>query len=243
MELSQIVNIKPIKPIFMLWFQGWGKAPPVCKLCVRSWRKHNPDWQVVLLDCHTLPAWVEWRRDFNTVQGKKIPKAAASDIIRLALLKKFGGVWADATLFCNRPLDDWLPDQDFFAFKNPDGAKQISSWFVAADMRSRMLEIWQKAVIDYWTERDTFHNYFWVHHLFAKLIKENVEFAQLWEQSKHISSFEPHHFHRSKFTGPVDSETEKAIRSDVPVFKLTWKAGPIHTFDKVKALADFHFKK
>ena len=48
-----------------------------------------------------------------------IPPAAESDILRLYLLKKYGGVWVDATNLCRRPLDAWLPSaacEGFFAF-------------------------------------------------------------------------------------------------------------------------------
>jgi len=39
--------------------------------------------------------------------------------VRILLLHEFGGIWVDATLLCNRPLDEWLPStmtEGFFAF-------------------------------------------------------------------------------------------------------------------------------
>jgi hypothetical protein len=58
-----------------------------------------------------------------------------SGLLRLDLLAHHGGVWADATCFCMRPLDDWLPPNTgsgFFAFRRPGPDRILSSWFLAA---------------------------------------------------------------------------------------------------------------
>ena len=57
--------------------------------------------------------------DLQVFGDSLIPPAAESDLLRLYLLNKYGGVWVDSTNLCRRPLDDWLPSaarQGFFAF-------------------------------------------------------------------------------------------------------------------------------
>ena len=57
--------------------------------------------------------------DLQVFGDSLIPPAAESDLLRLYLLNKYGGVWVDSTNLCRRPLNDWLPSaasQGFFAF-------------------------------------------------------------------------------------------------------------------------------
>ena len=46
--------------------------------------------------------------DYIYVQNKIISPQAKSDIIRLSLLKNYGGIWADSTLLCMQPLSFWF---------------------------------------------------------------------------------------------------------------------------------------
>ncbi len=101
------------KNIFLLWLQGWDKAPWLQRQVLESWIINNPDWNVILIDQNNLVNYVN-DIDYIYDQNKIISPQAKSDIIRLSLLKNHGGVWADSTLLCMQPLDHWV----FDAFKN-----------------------------------------------------------------------------------------------------------------------------
>jgi len=138
------------KKIWMLWFQGWDDAPPIVQACVRSWEQHNPDWEIVKLDAENLSSYVDidWfmKRKGITVQSK-------SNIVRIALLQQHGGVWADATCFCTKPLDDWLPEAaktGYFAFAQPAVDRPISSWFMVAEPGNYLVDQHAKACFAYW---------------------------------------------------------------------------------------------
>ena len=50
----------------------------------------------------------------------RLPPQKTANLIRLYLVSRYGGVWADADCYCVRPLDDWLPshlDGGFFALR------------------------------------------------------------------------------------------------------------------------------
>ena len=63
---------------------------------------------------------------------KKLTVQAKSDVIRVFLLHKYGGVWADATLCMTEGLEPWLHlDGDFETFVRHDGSvvkSTISPW-------------------------------------------------------------------------------------------------------------------
>ena len=95
------------KNIFLLWLQGWDKAPWLQKKVLNSWAINNPDWNIELIDEKNLKNYVS-DIDYIYDKNKKITPQAKSDIIRLSLLKRYGGVWADSTLLCMQPLNHWV---------------------------------------------------------------------------------------------------------------------------------------
>ena len=165
------------KTIWINWFQGWDQAPPLCRYCLDSWKHYNPDWDVVMLDENNYRDYV----DIDSIlPGVETNKTAFSDILRLFLLKEYGGVWVDSTLFCNKPLDDWLP-RHFFVFTRPD--IMISSWFIHSDSNTYIINKWYDMMVTYWKARldgdDRLNNlYPWVHKLFAESYEQDSEFSK-----------------------------------------------------------------
>lgn len=119
--------------IWILWTQGRDRMPSVPRACVESWRRHNPDWDVEVLTGETLCEWADPKLCLPRAQAQRPYRL--SELARLSLLAKHGGVWADATCYCMKPLDDWLPaclDSGFFAFERPGRDRLMSSWFLAS---------------------------------------------------------------------------------------------------------------
>lgn len=104
----------PVPPlIWTYWEQGWQTAPLVCQICIESWELTNPELTLHKVSAADLPALLphlcRWERFWELPPGQR------SDLVRLALLEKFGGIWVDATLFSGAPVMAWL-----------DGLKQKS---------------------------------------------------------------------------------------------------------------------
>jgi Capsular polysaccharide synthesis protein len=139
------------RTIWFLWFQGIHHAPYVVRKCHESWMARNPSWRIMCLDAATVP-------DFTSVDyfsgniGTLSPQHRA-DLLRLDLLSHHGGVWADATCFCVRPLDDWLPhsaEAGFFAFHRPGPDRLISNWFLAAEPGNVLVSRLFDRMLAYW---------------------------------------------------------------------------------------------
>lgn len=123
--------------IWIYWDRGLVSAPPLVKTCVESWRVQNPDWDVRLLDAENLRDTVDMSDVVSA--NPQLTIQAFADILRWRLIARYGGVWADATLYCNKPLSDWLPDMkkrsDLFMFRNSE-TFLIHSWFIAGSQKS-----------------------------------------------------------------------------------------------------------
>ena len=135
------------KKLFIYWHQGWSNAPDIVKRCAATWQENNPAWDINLLDETTVGEKVKLSA---ALKSMNLPIPALSDVIRICLLKKYGGVWADATLWCVRPLDDWIESvcnrSGFFAYDKPGPDRPISSWFLAASRDCRIVDLWYSAV-------------------------------------------------------------------------------------------------
>jgi SAM-dependent methyltransferase len=192
------------------------------KGCLASWESLNPDWDFRCLDAGTVARYVDLEEHID-LRTKTITAASLSDIVRLLLLHEFGGVWADATLYCNQPLNDWLPSAagtGFFAFANPGPDRLLASWFLAAAPGNRLLAKWTARVINYWQGRTQSNDYFWLHHQFGELCSLDDEARSAWQSVPRISAAGPQTIHRIGMYKPAKKVLED-IDWTTPVFKLT----------------------
>jgi hypothetical protein len=172
-----------IKTIYIFWYQGFDSAPDIVKHCVKSWRRYNPEWNIVCLDKKNLNQYIK-SPEFAFITELNINLTAYSDVVRAFLLKEHGGLWVDSTLFCNRPLDDWLSgfiEGGFFAFERPGPDRLLSSWFLYADSGSYIMRRWLEEVIKYYSVKKVPHTFYWFHYLFGKLYNEDTQFRKLWD--------------------------------------------------------------
>lgn len=211
------------KTIWMAWLQGAEAAPPVVRACIDSWITRNPGWEVRVVDAHSVTAQTGIF-DAIDLDRQEVTPASFSDILRMGLLREHGGVWADATTFCNRPLDDWLPDaaaSGFFAFADPAKNRPMSSWFIASEADHPFLVRLHGAVLRYWQDRTRADNYFWFHILIRGILQRSPEMAAHWAAvPKHPARDAMRLFDLAHLPpGPG----RRGVDWSVPVFKLSHK--------------------
>ena len=155
--------------IHLYWDQGLEEAPELVRCCIESWREQNPGWTVRLWHRDQAEDLVSWS---SLPEGMKI--TPYSDILRTNILKVHGGVWADSTILCTRPLDSWLLpvmcQTDFFAFSRPGPDREIASWFLAARPESKIIRKLAKAVAEFWRRQEKpTRVYHWFQYIFEYL--------------------------------------------------------------------------
>jgi hypothetical protein len=143
------------KVIWMIWLQGLDEAPDLVKSCVRSWKKHNVTWQVKLIAQDEIPEYLCEEDYPKSLINIELSMAHKTDILRILLLKKYGGVWADCTVYCTQPLNNWLIEEDgssFFAFRNPGPDRMISNWFMCSNKDGYIINHLVHEVSMYWKQ-------------------------------------------------------------------------------------------
>jgi len=225
---------KLTKKIFILWQQGFENAPEIVQIIRDSWIVKNPTWEVIQVTDDNVKNLLEGT-DFDALFSSKLSsgdrktRAAYSDIIRLFLLEKYGGVWADASALCTVPLDSWLPfivddELDFFGFRAMEynlSMKQeyypLSSWFLYGTPKSPIIQKWKKEMISYWDGRTVPHAYFWLHYNLFHVFEQNNDLARKWMQSAILDRTSAHYWQNSN---PVGKSCSGFLGS-APVQKLS----------------------
>lgn len=230
---------RPIpRRIWILWNQGEAEAPPLVQLCIQSWRDRNPGWEVTVLDADSLTTVVEMSRPQGgmTIQ-------AYSDLVRLRLLRRFGGVWVDATVACLKPLDDWLPPvarHGFFAFLwtasdswfvRPNVHRIMTTWFLATEAEGALVSAWEDRAVRYWQHRERPHDYYWVHLLFEQMALFRPSVRRAVAAMPRLGAYTAHLVHDYVHKGPVAGREAELIRAALatgaaPVQKLRWNWTP-----------------
>lgn len=215
-----------IKTIYILWYQGFNNTPDLVNKCVNSWKYYNPDWTIILLDESNYTKYANINKYFD-ITKKNISLTHLSDIIRLLILKKYGGVWADATTFCNKSLDEWLPNyisEGFFAFDKPWPKLILNTWWLYGEKNSYIIKKWCELTIKYYNSHNEAHTYFIHNYLFQDLYRENKKFKEIWDKVPKISGIGARYVYEKGFFNKIDDEIKKSITSKItPVYKLTYK--------------------
>jgi len=210
------------KTIWILWLQGWDNAPWLPQQVAQSWRVKNPGWNIILVSESNLKEYVN---EIDYMYKDSISPQAKSDIVRLALLNKHGGVWADATLLCLQPLDSWIEESieasNFWMYHGTGAGMDImqgpASWFIVSKQASYIINKWKASCDEYWKERSSTDNYFWMDALFKDLYNNDSEFKRQWDAVPYISCEDPGQSHM--FAGgswKENTESVKKIISDSP---------------------------
>lgn len=137
----------PRNIIWSYWHDS--KKPISVKLAISSWIKYNPNMQICGLSKKTLRRYIDTETFPDGWENKS--HQLQSDIIRVALLEKYGGFWLDSTIFLSKSLSNWYnQDMDIGGFCadyfTTDKSKPIieSSFLFVPEKHSKIMKEWKK---------------------------------------------------------------------------------------------------
>lgn len=160
--------------------------PKVVQACTEQMKQFHSQWNIHFLDSESVNDFIDPIPIRSDILNK-MTLAHRSDLIRTQLLIKYGGVWADPTVYFVKPLDEWLPevmDSGLFLFSRPGRDRIISNWFIAAKSGNPLLIKLYEELCDYWNNND-FRNLErlekskteeWLN----RIINRNLEWPRVW---------------------------------------------------------------
>ncbi|GIF36419.1 capsular polysaccharide synthesis protein [Actinoplanes xinjiangensis] len=207
------------QPIFVYWAQGFDVAPPVVKACLAALHANNPGSRVHELSLANIGAYVDVPEDLAAaLEGDHYH---FSDLLRMLLLEKFGGIWVDAACLVTEPLrphiDRALAQGSVFAFTYT--GPYLVNWFLASRPGSYVMHLWRAASFLWWEKRGEIVDFLLHHHIFEMLHRLDDRFRTEWDAGLRLNATPPHAL-QSVLLRPYDPEMFQTITEGAFVHKL-----------------------
>ena len=142
---------------FVFWYQGISsKTPKTIKLCLGSIKKYCQN--VTFIDKYNYSKYVQIPQFItNKFQAGQISITHFSDILRVWLLEKYGGLWLDATVFIYKKMPDFS-DEYFYTIHTSYHNWVVS--FLATGAHNPLFTNLKNMFSKYWQKYDKVIDYF-----------------------------------------------------------------------------------
>jgi len=186
----------------IIW-QYWGQQaenvplPATVQRCFNSVDKYKGDYQIIRLNDKTISDYIDFPEFIWKKEGEaKFSRVFFSDLLRLAVLHVYGGVWLDATILLTAPLPKELSEQDYFVFQRSDEVPDKSFWagphtsywswdpryrvkmlnsIIFAKKGSTMVATMFDLILHYWKTQHKIINYFFFQILYNELVNGRLK--------------------------------------------------------------------
>lgn len=234
---------KSSNKIWICWFQGIENAPDIVKMCYQSIKENLGNREIILITSENMFEYVEFPNFIIKKWEQGIIKQAhMSDLLRLELLIKYGGLWLDATVLCTQreeEIPNYFFNSDLFFFQclkpGRDGHSHfISNWLISAKSNNKLLMAIQQLCYSYWKDHNDIIDYFIFHH-FATMVLEY--YSEEWLNIIPRDNATPHIL-LLRFFEQYNEDIWNDIIRQTPFHKLSYKFK-----DEMKSKSNTYYKK
>lgn len=220
----QILKKKNLdRPIFTMWWQGEDARPDVVKACNESLKKLGRE--VIILTEKNIDEYIDlpeyiWEKYREGI----ISNAHFSDIVRVAVLAMWGGVWIDSTVYIADDVPDYMMNK-LFVFKQSPQLKEMRSygnWWIAAPCGHEMILRQLSALIVYWKNEDKLLDYYIFHIIWKKNLDQNLHLKKEIEAIP-TRITDSTHLLLKNYNKEFDENEWREFKAISPVFKCTYK--------------------
>lgn len=223
--------------IWQYWAQGYDNVPDVVRRCFDSVDYYASDYTIVRLSDSNLSEYLDIPDFIHARRGAKTMTITHfSDLLRLILLKTYGGIWMDATILLTGPIPKEYANQDFFVFRRDPAEPFFRYWrnvyayyfgwakgfrvnmlnsFIVAKKEQRTISEMTNLLILWWRDHEVIPDYFFFQILFDVLgCPENCLL---------VSDTHPHYLQQSINDMCFHIMDQETIKRIIPIHKLTYK--------------------
>lgn len=217
---------KQSNKVFMYWNSGWDSPPLVVDLVKNRTKQLLPKGrELILLDDGNYQTYIEGLdipRNLEALKEKSM--AHFSDWLRVALLKKHGGLWVDASAFAMPRLFEICRDVDSLGdcvwAQRSVSNHQISNWLLYAGLSENYAISLMYYAISLWLEEHgEFLEYFFFHAVWYFLSQIDAEFSRQWEETYYLESKQGFQLWKNHDDSISEAEFESLLQSH-PCHKL-----------------------
>lgn len=234
-ELAPKKRFDSDRIIWQYWAQGYDDVPAVVRECLNSVERFATGFTLVRLTDENLSDYLDLP-EFVQAKRSTYSRAHFADLLRLMLLKAYGGIWMDATILLSGPIPEDYAGCDFFVFRRNPAEPNYRYWrntyayyygwakgfrvnmlnsFIVAKQGNQTISDLCDLMLFWWQGHDNLPDYFFFQILF--------DVYGCREDFPLVSDTIPHYLQQS-----INDPTFKLIsRNDIlksfPIHKLTYK--------------------
>jgi hypothetical protein len=183
--------------IWICWFQGKDDAPPLVKQCINAAENVFKDKEVVIIDDGNFRQYADFPEYILKKYEKKIiTRTHLSDLLRVAVLTKYGGLWLDSTVLCTaKEVPAYIDKTPLFLYKeiclDRSGTPPIaaSSWLIYSCKNNDIVKAARDMLYEYWKRENELKNYYAIH-LFFRIAAD--KFKKQWHAVPVYNNINPH---------------------------------------------------
>lgn len=185
------------KKVWFCWFQGINEAHKLVKCCFNRIKEVFKDYEVILITKDNYNEYINVP-DYiiSKWQNGIISNTHFSDIIRIELLAKHGGIWIDSTVYCTcDTVPSYIEKNPMFLFKEinlnrlDENIIVASSWFIKSNKNNNIILLTRDLLHEYWKNADRLIDYFLLHLFFSMASKK---YTTDWNSIPNFNNVNPH---------------------------------------------------
>lgn len=229
-EIASKERITPATPfrIWQCWWQGSDHLSGITKLCTNSVRVNSRKIEIVFITLDNYADYIQLPEHvIEKVNNGTISLTFFSDILRVNLLKKYGGLWIDATVLLTDKIMDEIITRDFITCpeKNDDlyfvSKYKWNTSILGGKVNLPIFSFVANMFNDYWAKENKIIDYYLFDYLIAlgyrnvPKIREEIDSHPFINPQKHKL--------QNLLNKPYSENEWRQVTSDTSMFKLSRK--------------------
>lgn len=239
------------KIIWQYWAQGLSKSdvPEVVQMCFDSVDKFKGNYTVIRLCDDNLKEYIDLPQYVHEKYNNgTFGKAHFSDLVRLALLSTYGGVWLDSTIFLTASLEDLMAGNEWFMYQRDRKQEDKKQWrrtyayyfswhrefkvrllnsVIFSRKNARVIIDFFQLLLYYWKTEDNAKDYFFFQILFTQYMEKFPE-----RNCPIVSDCLPNML-QMYITGSYRKYSIPVILKMVPIHKLSYKTVSVDNIKEI----------
>ncbi|MGN8825146.1 capsular polysaccharide synthesis protein [Segatella copri] len=219
---------EPVKIVWVMWWQGFDTAPEIVKGCQKQLQKNCSDYKVIQLTKYNykqyaaIPDYI-----VRKAENGDISLTNLSDVIRMDLLARHGGLWIDSTVLLTHRLDKAILDYPFYSIKgkmvsnNSVSKYQFCTFFMYSKQNNSYFIFIRDFLFDYWKEHNTTIHYLLIDYIMVLATMYNNDYKKMLEDIPYSNPML--HELRENFNTEYTENVWEKIMFDTYIYKLSYK--------------------
>jgi hypothetical protein len=223
-------NIEENSNIWFFWWQGIETAPEMIRLCYESIQRNAGNHSVVLINKENYMQYVDLPESFFAkFKAGKMCHANFADVIRVALLAKYGGIWLDATIYVGKPFSSEIYKVAFCSNKRKNQKTSLlypaqcrwGTYYLASGKNNIIMNYTKDVFLKFWEKHNMVIDYGMIDYIIALGYDTNEQIAKLIDDAP----FSNEHIHilLPMLNKPYNEEIFSNISGNTNLFKLSYK--------------------